>query len=96
MRSRLSVPDHAAGPVTLGRLAVVMAFRVAELAAVPPFRYAVILASLDFGPILFDEWPNGCSVLGIAPLPRTASTISALRRRARRSTKAQLAARARR
>lgn len=51
--------------VTLGSLAVVQAFRVGELAVVSPFRYSVILTSLFLGYIVFDEWPDAYSVLGI-------------------------------
>jgi drug/metabolite transporter (DMT)-like permease len=52
--------------VTLGSLAVVKAFRVGEMAVVSPFRYSVILSSLVLGYLVFGEWPDAYSFLGIA------------------------------
>jgi drug/metabolite transporter (DMT)-like permease len=51
--------------VTLGNLAVVKAFRIGEMSVVSPFRYAVILTSLTTGFLVFGEWPDLISVLGI-------------------------------
>jgi drug/metabolite transporter (DMT)-like permease len=52
--------------VTLGSLAVVTAFRVGEMAVVSPFRYSVILSSIILGYLVFGDWPDAYSFLGIA------------------------------
>lgn len=65
-RFHLLVLAGAALFVTLGSLAVVTAFRVGEIAVVSPFRYSVILSSLILGYIVFGDWPDAYSFLGIA------------------------------
>ncbi len=64
--SQLILLAGAALFVTLGSLAVVKAFRVGEMAVVSPFRYSVILSSLVLGYLVFGEWPDAYSFLGIA------------------------------
>ncbi|HEX2136371.1 MAG TPA: DMT family transporter, partial [Microvirga sp.] len=56
----------AAVLVTAGNLAIVTAFRVGEIAAVSPFRYSVVLTSLAAGYLVFGDWPDPSSGLGIA------------------------------
>lgn len=56
----------AAAFVTLGNLAIVMAFRVAEVSVVSPFRYTVVILSIAMGYLVFGEWPDWISGFGIA------------------------------
>ena len=56
----------AAVLVTAGNLAIVTAFRVGEISAVSPFRYSVVITSLAAGYLVFGEWPDLSSCLGIA------------------------------
>jgi len=55
----------AAVLVSMGNLAIVQAFRAGEMSVVSPFRYSVILTSLLAGFLLFGEWPDLVSCLGI-------------------------------
>jgi drug/metabolite transporter (DMT)-like permease len=64
--THLLILAGAAFFVTLGSLAVVKAFRVGEIAVVSPFRYSVILTSLILGYLVFGDWPDAYSFLGIA------------------------------
>ena len=63
---RLLLLGAAAGFVTLGNLAIILAFRRADVAVVSPFRYVVILLSIVLGWAVFGELPDAASWLGIA------------------------------
>jgi drug/metabolite transporter (DMT)-like permease len=62
----LTLLGSAAVLVTLGNIAIIKAFRIGDLSAVSPFRYAVILTSLTAGFIVLGELPDRLSVVGIA------------------------------
>jgi drug/metabolite transporter (DMT)-like permease len=62
----LAILCAAAVFVTLGNIAIVIAFRVGEVSVVSPFRYAVILTSLVAGLLFFEEWPDLIACAGIA------------------------------
>jgi drug/metabolite transporter (DMT)-like permease len=52
--------------VAIGNLAIIRSLRVADASVVSPFRYSIILMSLALGTLVFGEWPDLPSVLGIA------------------------------
>ncbi|SEE48765.1 Permease of the drug/metabolite transporter (DMT) superfamily [Rhizobiales bacterium GAS188] len=52
--------------VTLGNLAIVIAYRSAEVGIVAPFRYFSIVMALILGYVVFANLPDGVSILGIA------------------------------
>ncbi len=63
--------------VAVGNLAIIRSLRNGDASVVSPFRYSIILMSLALGALLFDEWPDLPSVLGIALV--TASGFHAFR-----------------
>ncbi|MDF3060299.1 MAG: hypothetical protein K0S06_408 [Microvirga sp.] len=56
----------AAVLVTLGNLAVIVAFRETDVSVVAPFRYSVILWAILSGLVIFGELPDPTAFLGIA------------------------------
>jgi drug/metabolite transporter (DMT)-like permease len=52
--------------VMLGQLFVYLSFRHASARAVAPFYYCFTLLAVAYGAILFGEYPNSLSMLGIA------------------------------
>jgi drug/metabolite transporter (DMT)-like permease len=50
--------------VTLGNLAIIIAFRSGDIAIVSPFRYAVVLLALLVGLIVFGDFPDTIAILG--------------------------------
>src|SRR5205085_9870485 len=51
--------------VTLGNLAIIMAFRGTDVSVVSPFRYSIILLALLSGLVVFGELPDLWAALGI-------------------------------
>jgi drug/metabolite transporter (DMT)-like permease len=51
--------------VTLGSLAIVIAFRDTDLSVVGPFRYSIIVLAIVAGYMVFGELPDGMAVAGI-------------------------------
>jgi drug/metabolite transporter (DMT)-like permease len=83
----------AAGLVTLGSLALVVAYRSAEISVVAPFRYSVVVLAIVLGFLIFGEWPDPLACIGIALV--VASGVYTIhreqaRRRAARSSEAAL------
>ena len=56
----------AAVLVTLGNLAIIVAFRNTEVSVVSPFRYSVILLAILSGFLVFGELPDAAAIAGIA------------------------------
>lgn len=56
----------AAACVAIGNLAIIRSFRVGDASVVSPFRYSIVLMSIALGALVFGEWPDRLSVLGIA------------------------------
>ena len=56
----------AAVLVTLGNLAVIVAFRGTDVSVVAPFRYSVILWAILSGFVVFGELPDPTAFVGIA------------------------------
>jgi drug/metabolite transporter (DMT)-like permease len=52
--------------VAAGNLAIIRSLRIADVSAVSPFRYSIIVMSLALGALVFGEWPDLPSILGIA------------------------------
>lgn len=44
----------------------VMVMRIGEIGFVAPFRYSGLVAALILGLVLFDEWPDGLTLIGTA------------------------------
>lgn len=49
----------------LGQLGIIMAMRTGEVSAVVPFRYTIILFSIASSVLVFSQWPDALTVLGI-------------------------------
>ena len=81
--------------VTLGNLTVIMAFRLAEVSVVSPFRYSNVVLSILLGFLIFGELPDLFACAGIALI--AGSGIYAIHREQvrQRAEQAQLAERAR-
>jgi drug/metabolite transporter (DMT)-like permease len=62
----LMVLAGAAFLVLIGNFAIIEAFRDADISAVSPFRYSVILWAGIFGFALFGEVPTALSLVGLA------------------------------
>lgn len=58
----------AAGFLVFGYLFSVMVMRVGEIAVVAPFRYSVLLWAIILGIFVFDEYPDGWTLVGSAVL----------------------------
>ena len=56
----------AAALVTLGSLALVVAYRSAEISVVAPFRYSIVVLAILLGFLVFGEWPDVVACLGIS------------------------------
>lgn len=56
----------AAVVVSLGNLAIIVAFRDVDVSVVSPYRYTVIVWAVVAGAIVFGDIPSGVSWLGIA------------------------------
>ena len=56
----------AAFLVTLGNLAIVMAFRNTDVSVVSPFRYSIVVLAIILGYLFFDELPDMFALMGIA------------------------------
>jgi drug/metabolite transporter (DMT)-like permease len=56
----------AAASVTLGSLAIVVAFRDTDVSVVSPFRYSIILLAIFVGYLVWGELPDAIGILGIA------------------------------
>ena len=56
----------AAVVVSLGNLAIIIAFRDVDVSVVSPYRYTVIIWAVIAGAIVFGDIPSGVSWLGIA------------------------------
>ncbi len=52
--------------VMLGHLFVFLSFRHASARTVAPFYYSFTLAAVAVGALLFQEYPNGWGLIGIA------------------------------
>lgn len=50
----------------LGQLGVIIAMRTGEVSAVVPFRYTIILFAIISGVVVFGDFPDGLTLLGIA------------------------------
>jgi len=75
----------AAGAVLiLGYIFSVMAMRVGEIAFVSPFRYTVLIWALILGVLVFDEFPDGLTLLGSAIVVATGIFTFYREHRARR------------
>jgi drug/metabolite transporter (DMT)-like permease len=62
----LAILAGAALLVLIGNFAIIEAFRDADISAVSPFRYSVILWAGIFGFALFGEMPTALSLVGLA------------------------------
>jgi drug/metabolite transporter (DMT)-like permease len=62
----LAYVASAAVLVTLGNLAVIVAFRGTDVSVVSPFRYSVILWAILSGLVIFGDWPDPVAFIGIA------------------------------
>jgi drug/metabolite transporter (DMT)-like permease len=56
----------AAAVVTLGNLAIIVAFRDVDVSVVSPYRYTLIVWAVLAGALVFGDFPTGISWLGIA------------------------------
>lgn len=54
--------------LVFGYLFSVMVMRVGEIAVVAPFRYSVLLWAIILGVLVFDEYPDGWTLVGSAVL----------------------------
>jgi drug/metabolite transporter (DMT)-like permease len=52
--------------VAVGGYFISQAYRVAEAAIVAPFEYLALPLSVVWGVIVFDEWPDAVSYIGMA------------------------------
>ena len=48
----------------IGYTAAVAAMRLGEIGFVAPFRYMSLLVALTLGLVLFNEWPDGWTLIG--------------------------------
>lgn len=62
----LAILAGAALLVLIGNFAIIEAFRDADISAVSPFRYSVILWAGILGFALFGEVPTALSLIGVA------------------------------
>jgi drug/metabolite transporter (DMT)-like permease len=56
----------AAVLVTLGNLAIIVAFRGGDVSVVSPFRYSIVVFAVALGFLVFGEWPDAIAWLGTA------------------------------
>lgn len=56
----------AAFLVTLGNLAIIVAFRGGDVSVVSPFRYSIVVFAVVLGFLIFGEWPDAIAWLGTA------------------------------
>ena len=82
----------AAVLVTLGNIAIILAFRGVEISVVSPFRYSIILFSIVAGFAVFGELPDLVSGAGILLI--MASGLYTIHRETLRNRQAAAAARA--
>ena len=61
-----SLLTGAAGILIFGYLFSIMAMRVGEISFISPFRYSILLFSIFFGAVIFDEYPDTWTLIGSA------------------------------
>lgn len=66
LRAETLILVGAAGLYTCANIAVVMAFRRADVSVVSPFRYASVLAALFVGFVVFGDFPDPPALAGFA------------------------------
>ncbi len=71
--------------VLMGYLFSVMVMRVGDVGFVAPFRYSSLIWALGLGWLVFDEWPDGVTLLGAA-LVVAAGMFTLFRERVRQET----------
>ncbi len=62
----LALLGAAAALVTAGNLCIIVAFRRADVSAVSPFRYTIVVMAIGMGYLVFGELPDRLSIAGIA------------------------------
>lgn len=85
--------SHLLGAVILvlgGYIFSVMAMRVGDIGAVAPFRYTSLIVALITGYFVFDDWPDGITMIGAAIVVATGLFTLWRERRLRRSAEAAL------